>query len=166
MEAGRRRDPGSPSPEQTATRLVGELKRVLRHNEDVETGVDVYKTANWIIGQLEKVKEEALALAEADIDQRGLENLDTPTGSAGWTEPEVPKLNEEAWQKAMGKDSRLREIQREYDAARSTLERAQRPYMELPASRFSIRCPATVGIPRGDFAAGGGCGRDEVGSTN
>jgi hypothetical protein len=139
MEAGRRHDPSSPSPEQTTTRLVGELKRVLRHNEDAETAVDVYKTANWIIDQMEEVKEEALALAQSDIDQRGLEDLDTPTGSAGWTEPKVSQLNEEAWQKAMGKDPRLRQIQRDYDAARSALERAQRPYKELPESRFYIR---------------------------
>jgi hypothetical protein len=88
---------------------------------------------------MEEVKEEALALAQSDIDQRGLEDLDTPTGSAGWTEPKVPQLNEEAWQKAMGKDPRLMELQRDYDAARSALERAQRPYEELPESRFYIR---------------------------
>jgi uncharacterized protein involved in exopolysaccharide biosynthesis len=39
----------------------------------------------------------------------------------------------------MGKDPRLRELQRDYDAARSALERAQRPYEELPESRFYIR---------------------------
>lgn len=139
MEARRRQDPSSPSPEQTATRLVGELKRDLRHNEDAETAIDVYKTANWIIGQLEDVKEEALQLAEADVDQRGLRDLDTPTGSAGWTEPKVPQLNEEAWAKAMGKNPRLRQIQQAYEAARSELERAQRPYEELPESRFYIR---------------------------
>jgi len=115
------------------------LKRDLRHNEDAETAIDVYKTANWIIGQLEDVKEEALQLAEADVDQRGLRDLDTPTGSAGWTEPKVPQLNEEAWAKAMGKNPRLRQIQQAYEAARSELERAQRPYEELPESRFYIR---------------------------
>jgi len=139
MEARRRYDRSPASPEQTATRLVAELKRVLRDREDAETAIDVYKTANWIIGQLEEVKEDALRLAEADVDQRGLEDLDTPTGSAGWTEPKVQQLNEEAWAKAMGKSPRLREIQREYEAARSALERARRPYEELPEPRFYIR---------------------------
>jgi len=139
MEIRRRQDRSTPSPEQTATRLVAELKGVLRQNEDAEAAIDVYKTANWIIGELEKAKEEALKLAEEDIEQRELEDLDTPKGSAGWTGPKFPQLNEEAWARALGEHPRLREIQEAYDGARSALERAQRPYEELLEPRFTIR---------------------------
>ena len=139
MEARERQGRSTPSPEQTTTRLVGELKRILRHSEDAETAIDVYKTADWIIGLLEEVKEEALSLAQADVEERGLEDLEAPAGSAGWREPNRPRLNEEAWVEAMGKDPGLRKIQQDYEAARSALERAQRPYGELPEPRFTIR---------------------------
>lgn len=135
-EPGRRID---RSPEQTATRLVAELTGQLRQNEDAETAVDVYKTANWIIGQLEEVKAAALDLAERDIEQRGLDKLSTPTGSAGWTEPRARQLDEEAWARALAKNPQLREIEREYEAAKTALERAQEPFKELPESRFYIR---------------------------
>lgn len=135
-EPGRRFD---SSPEQTATRLVAELTGQLRQNEDAETAIDVYKTANWIIGQLEHVKNAAVDLAEKDLEQRGLDKLSTPTGSAGWTEPKTRQLDEDAWARAMGKDPDLREIQREFEAIKATLERAQEPYTELPETRFYIR---------------------------
>lgn len=127
------------SPEQTATRLVAELTGELRQNEDAETAIDVYKTANWIIGQLEEVKEAALDLAERDIEQRGLDKLSTPTGSAGWTEPRARQLDEETWTRALAKNPQLREIEREYEAAKTALDRAQEPFKELPESRFYIR---------------------------
>lgn len=135
-EPGRRMD---RSPEQTATRLVADLTGQLRQNEDAETAIDVYKTANWIIGQLEDVKDAALDLAEKDVEQRGLDKLSTPTGSAGWTEPRVRQLNEEAWARALTKNPQFREIEREYEAAKTALERAQEPFKELPGSRFYIR---------------------------
>ncbi len=127
------------SAEQTATQLVAELRRDLYHNEDAETAIEVYKTANWIIGQLEEVKELAIRLAQADLDQRSLDKLNTPTGSAGWTEPKATQLNEAAWNRELAQNAQLRAIQREYEAAKATLERAQEPYQELPAARFYIR---------------------------
>jgi hypothetical protein len=135
-EPGRRID---KSPEQTATRLVAKLTGRLRQHEDAETAIDVYRTANWIIGQLEKVKDAALDLAEKDMEQRDLDKLSTPTGSAGWTEPQAKQLDEEAWTRALAKNPRLRQIEREYETAREALERAQEPFEELPASRFYIR---------------------------
>ncbi len=127
------------SPEQTATRLVAELTGRLRQNEDAETAIDVYKTSNWIIGQLEDVKDAALDLAEKDMEQRGRDSLSTPTGSAGWTESQTRRLDEDAWAQAVGRNPRLREIQREFEASRAALERAQEPFKELPESRFYIR---------------------------
>ncbi|MFW6135437.1 MAG: hypothetical protein ACOC7N_01295 [Chloroflexota bacterium] len=127
------------SPEETATRLVAELTGRLRQNEDAETALDVYKTSNWIIGQLEDVKDAALDLAEKDLEQRGLDSLNTPTGSAGWTEPQTRRLDENAWAQAVARNPRLREIQREFEVSRAALERAQEPFKELPESRFYIR---------------------------
>jgi hypothetical protein len=127
------------SPEQMATRLVAELTGRLRQHEDAETAIDVYRTANWIIGQLEEIKDAALDLAEKDMEQRGLDKLSTPTGSAGWTEPKAKQLDEEAWTRALAKNPRLRQIEREYETARTALERAQEPFEELPESRFYIR---------------------------
>jgi hypothetical protein len=127
------------SPEQMATRLVAELTGRLRQHEDAETAIDVYRTANWIIGQLEEIKDAALDLAEKDMEQRGLDKLSTPTGSAGWTEPKAKQLDEEAWTRALAKNPRLRQIEREYETARTALEQAQEPFEELPESRFYIR---------------------------
>lgn len=134
--AGRRAD---QSPEQTATRLIAELTGRLRQREDAETAVEVYKTANWIISQLEEVKDAARDLAQSDMEQRGLDKLDTPTGSAGWTEPQVRQLDEEAWARALTRNRRLMEIQREFERAKRELERAQEPFRELPPSRFYVR---------------------------
>jgi oligoendopeptidase F len=111
----------------------------LRQNEDAETAIDVYKTINWIIGQLENIKHTALDLAEQDMRQRERETLSTLSGSAGWTEPKTQQLDEEDWERATSESPRLREIQREYEAAKARLESAQEPYMELPESRFYIR---------------------------
>lgn len=127
------------SPEQTATHLIAQLTGELQRNEDAEAAVDVYKTANWIIRRLEEVKKRALDLAQKDMEQRGLGKLDTPTGSAGWTEPQARELDEETWAQAMAKDPRLMEAQSEFEAARATLKRAQEPFRELPEPRFYIR---------------------------
>lgn len=127
------------SPEQTATQLIAQLTGQLRQNEDAETAIDAYRTANWIISQLEGVKDQALKLAEQDMEQRDLDTLRTSSGSAGWTEPKARQLNEEAWAKAIISDLDLREIQRRYEAARETLEQAQEPFTELPEPRFYIR---------------------------
>ncbi|MFP3895991.1 MAG: hypothetical protein ACLFV5_04005 [Anaerolineales bacterium] len=131
------RDEGSP--EQTATQLIAQLSTELQQNEDAETAIDVYKTINWIIGQLEDVKESASDLAERDMRRRELDTLNTPNGSAGWTEPRTQQLDEEAWERATYEDPRLREIQRTYEAAKARLEGAQEPYMELPEPRFYVR---------------------------
>ena len=139
MESGEQGRRIETSPEQTATRLVAQLTGQLRQNEDAETAIDVYKTANWIIGQLEGVKDAALDLAEKDVAQRGLDKLSTPTGSAGWTEPKARELDEEAWARALTRNPRLREIEAEYEAARTALERAQESFKELPEPRFYIR---------------------------
>jgi hypothetical protein len=126
-------------PERTATHLVTELTGELRRHEDAETAIQVYKMANWIIGQMEEVKAKARQLAEADMEQRGLDELDTPTGSAGWTEPQVRQLDEEAWARAMGRNPRLMELQREFEEAEAALEQAREPFKELPEPRFYIR---------------------------
>ncbi len=130
---------GEGSPEQTTTQLIAQLSTELRQNEDAETAIDVYKTINWIIGQLEDVKESALDLAERGMKRRELDTLSTPSGSAGWTEPRKQQLDEEAWERATSENPRLREIQRAYEAAKAQLEGAQEPYMELPEPRFYIR---------------------------
>lgn len=130
---------GEGSPEQTATQLIAQLSTELQQNEDAETAIGVYKTINWIMGQLEDVKESALDLAERDMKRREKETLNTPSGSAGWTEPKTQQLDEEAWERAVSENPRLREIQRAYEAAKARLEGAQESYMELPESRFYIR---------------------------
>jgi hypothetical protein len=91
------------------------------------------------VGRLDQVKNAALCLAEQDMRQRGLDHLDTPVGSAGWTEPKARQLDEEAWAEAIAKHPRLREIQREYEEARAALERVQESYKKLPESRFYLR---------------------------
>lgn len=139
MRSARQGTRGEGSPEQTATQLIAQLSTQLQHNEDAETAIGVYKTINWIIGQLEDVKESAVDLAERDMKRRELDTLSTPSGSAGWTEPRTQQLDEGAWERATSENPRLREIQRAYEAAKARLEGAQEPYMELPEPRFYIR---------------------------
>ena len=125
--------------EQTARLLVDQLKEQLSRHEDAETAVDVYKSTNWIISELEGVKSMCVNLAEQDMQQRELEHLRTPAGSAGWTEPKIRILDEAAWLNAVSRDPELRAIQREYDQAEARLGQAQDPYLQLPEERFFIR---------------------------
>jgi ribosomal protein L11 methylase PrmA len=125
--------------EQMAKQLMAQLNAELNQNEDAETAIDIYKTVNWIVSELEEVKEAALDLAQQDMEQRGLDTLKTPAGSAGWTEPKAKQLDEQAWMEALAKDPRLMKIQRDFDLAKAALEQAQEPFMELPEARFFIR---------------------------
>ncbi len=127
------------TPEQIARQLIAQLNRELSQHEDAETAIAAYKTANWIINQLEEVKKTAIDLAEHDMQERGLEALRTPAGSAGWTKPEARQLNQQAWQDAIARNPELARLQWEYDRAYELLERAREPYMELPAPWFFIR---------------------------
>ena len=122
-----------------AQQLLERLQARLARGEDAETAIDVYKTINWVIDRLQHVKSEALQLAERDMRQRGIESLRTPAGSAGWTEPRVRQLDEEAWEKAMRRDPFLTELWGEYQRAQAALAEAQEPFLELPESRFYIR---------------------------
>lgn len=73
--------------DETAKRVIDELREQLAKGEDAETAIAVYKLATWLIGQLEEIKASALDLAERDMQKRDVEALKTPIGSAGWTEP-------------------------------------------------------------------------------
>lgn len=125
--------------QQTARQLINQLKEQLSRHEDAETAIDVYNSANWVISQLDEVKSICLDLAEQDMEQRGLDYLKTPEGSAGWTEPRTRVLDEKSWLAALTEDPELRRIQREYDQAEARLEQAQEPYKKLPEPRFFIR---------------------------
>jgi len=125
--------------EDTARQLINQLTEILARNEDAESAIAVYKTANWIISELESTKETGLNLAEQDMQERELSHLRTPAGSAGWTDPRARQLNEQVWLEAMARDTRLMRIQRDYDAARAALEQVQEPYMDTPEPRFFIR---------------------------
>jgi len=125
--------------EDIARQLINQLTEILARNEDAESAISVYKTANWVINELESTKNTALNLAEQDMQERELSHLRSPAGSAGWTEPRARQLNERAWLEAMARDPRLMTIQRDHDAAQAALEQVQEPYMEPPEPRFFIR---------------------------
>lgn len=125
--------------EDTATQLIVRLTNELTQEEDAEGAIRLYKTVNWIIGQLEQVKDLALNVAEQDMQERGLEALKTPVGSAGWTEPKVKQLNEQAWREALARDAHLMTIQQRFELAETALQHAQEPFRELPKSTFFIR---------------------------
>lgn len=119
--------------------LVTRLRQQLAQQEDAETAIAVYKLCNWLSSQVDLVKQEALALAEQDLKERGLAALRSPLGSAGWTQPEVKQLDEAAWLAALAQYPDLRERQRAFDLTQATLQQAQTPYLKVPASRFFIR---------------------------
>jgi hypothetical protein len=119
--------------------MVSGLHSLLSDAEDAETAISIYKQTDWIIYQLEGIKDQALTLAKQDMRRRELASLKTPVGSAGWTEPRAPQLDEKSWRLAMTEDPRLMEVQQAFDQAKTILERVQEPFMELPESRFYIR---------------------------
>jgi hypothetical protein len=88
---------------------------------------------------LEEVKNVCMTLAEQDMQQRDLDYLKAPAGSAGRMEPKARILDEAAWLNATSQDPELRRIQREYDQAEARLQQAQEPYMQLPDERFFNR---------------------------
>lgn len=128
-----------PIPEAVASDVVTLLQQGLAQQEDAETAIAVYKLCNWLISELDRVKRDALALAEQDLAEKGQPALRTPTGSAGWTEPEVKQLDETAWLNALTQNPALLERQRAFDVAQAALQQAQLPYLKLPPSRFFIR---------------------------
>jgi hypothetical protein len=119
--------------------LISALNRQLARHEDAEHAIEVYRMANWVIGMLDEVKEDALNLAEHDMRQRGIEHLRTPAGSAGWTEPKSAVLDQDAWMAALAANRELMRIQRTYDLAEAALRQAQEAYLEMPEARFFIR---------------------------
>jgi hypothetical protein len=125
--------------ESVTSQVAVELNRKLAEAEDAETAIAVYKMANWIISQLEEVKKAAISLAEEDMQQQQINNLKTPVGSAGWTQPRIRQLDEGAWQDALVRSPHLMAIQRDFDVAQAALREAQEPYLKLPESRFFIR---------------------------
>jgi hypothetical protein len=125
--------------EEIVTELLADLRSELAQEEDAERAIEVYKMANWIISQLDELKESALKLAEQDMQQRNLTSLKIMAGSAGWTVPKAKQLNERAWKEALVSDSRLMDIQRQFDLAQAVLDKAQEPFTGLPESRFFIR---------------------------
>ncbi|MBN1399368.1 MAG: hypothetical protein JXA74_00940 [Anaerolineae bacterium] len=129
----------SSSLSELVEQMVSGLHNLLSDAEDAETAISIYKQTNWIIYQLEGVKDQALALAEQDLQRRELEALKTAIGSAGWTEPRTRQLDEKTWRLAMAEDPRLMEIQQAFDQAKTILERVQEPFMESPEPRFYIR---------------------------
>lgn len=126
-------------PEVVASELVTLLQQQLTEYEEAETAIAIYKLCNWVIGQLDLIKQEALTLTEQELTARGMPALKTPIGSAGWTQPEVKQLDEAAWLAALAQDPELRGRQRAFDLAQAALQQAQTPYLKLPASRFFIR---------------------------
>ncbi len=127
------------TPEQVVEHLVNLLNSRLSTSEDAETAIWTYKTANWIISEMEEVKHNAINLAEQDLHLQGKQSLKTSAGSAGWTEPKARQLDEAAWSEALARDSELLRLQREYDQAQARLEQAQEKYMRLPEPNFFIR---------------------------
>jgi hypothetical protein len=116
-----------------------ELAQILAQYEDAESAIVVYKEANLAIAGYEEVKKAALQLAEQALIDTGEAHLKTLIGSAGWTEPKKPQLDEEAWAKAMAKDHNLATVELNYRNAKRVLEDWQREYMKLPPKRFYIR---------------------------
>ena len=127
------------TPEAVASDVISLLQQGLAQQEDAETAIAVYKLCNWIISELDSVKRDALALAEQELTAKGQSALRTPTGSAGWTEPEVKQVDEAAWLIALAQNPALMERQRAFDLAQAALQQAQAPYLKLPPSRFFIR---------------------------
>ncbi len=125
--------------EQVANHLVNMLNQQMSEYEDAETAIATYKTANWVISQLDDVKRSAVTLAQQDMLLHGKANLKTSAGSSGWTQPKARQLNERAWREALAQNPDLLRLQREYDQAQARLQQAQEQYMETPEPSFFIR---------------------------
>ena len=111
----------------------------LSEYEDVETAIVVYKEANFIIKQYQKVKKAALNLAENELRINGEEHRKTAIGSCGWTQPRVKVLDEKEWTNALSQNKELKNVVIEFEQAKNKLEKVQRPFMKFPDGRFFIR---------------------------
>jgi hypothetical protein len=119
-------------------RTVLELEQKLDEAVDAETAIAVYKSADWVIDQLEVVKERAQALAEEDLRERGEDSLSTPIGSAAWTEPDESPVDENAWQEALARDASLQRLVRDFEDAQGALEQARVGYRRAPQRRLIV----------------------------
>lgn len=127
------------NPERLGEQLIDQLKNRMHEQEDAQSAVAAYKMANYIISQLEEVKRAAINQAEHDLRVSRRDSIKTSAGSAGWTQPRTPILNDTAWRDAVVRDPRLSEIQRNFEVAQALLQNAQEPFMELPEPVFFIR---------------------------
>jgi len=127
------------NPERLGEQLIDQLRTKMHEQEDAQSAVAAYKMANYIIRQLEEVKRTALNQAEHDLLVSKRDSIKTSAGSAGWTQPKTPVLNDTSWREAVARDPRLSEIQRNYEVAQAVLQNAQEPFMELPEPVFFIR---------------------------
>lgn len=127
------------NPERLGEELVDQLRSRMNEQEDAQSAIAAYKMANYIISQLEEVKRTALQQAEHDLRVSRRDSIKTSAGSAGWTQPKVRVLNENAWREAVSRDPGLAEIQRNFEVSQAVLQNAQEPFMELPEPVFFIR---------------------------
>jgi hypothetical protein len=106
-----------------------ELTAVLMREESLETAVAVYKEALSYISAYEEVKRAALSCAQAELDGTGELKRVTPVGNAGWTSPNKGSLDKEAWLTAVQEHDELRQVQLQFEEAKSHLEDVQRPFL-------------------------------------
>jgi superfamily I DNA and RNA helicase len=111
----------------------------LAEYEDVNSAIAIYKTVNVAIKHLETVKKMALTQAEAIMSQNGVKYHQGMAGSAGWTKPGKPKLNELAWKEAVVQRPDLQILVNQFDSLKKQIEFAQEEYSEPGQPRFYIR---------------------------
>ncbi len=130
-------------PDPSTIKTAEELAEILKKYEDAESAILVYNEAGAAIKAhntpYDAIKKTALALAEADLRVTGETKRVTNTGNCGWTKPQKPVLDEEAWKEAQREDRKMATIQRAFDNTEADLKLAQEPFLVLPAGRFYIK---------------------------
>ena len=116
-----------------------ELVVLLKQYEDVESAILVYKEASAVMKQYEPVKAMARGMVEQMLRSTGESHVTTQAGTAGWTHPKTPKLDQEAWDKAMLEVPLCQGAQNAFDNSKHNLEQLQQPYMKMPDPTFVIR---------------------------
>ncbi|MFN2289875.1 MAG: hypothetical protein ACK2UC_01670 [Anaerolineae bacterium] len=124
--------------ELNAREPIYSLRQKLAEAQDAETALAIYKEAGEMRRQLEEIQASARALAEEDLQERGLESLETPVGHAHWQQPEEPVLDQAAWAEAVAEDPSLRSMQRDVELAYEELRQAQAPFMQPAEPIFEI----------------------------
>jgi len=106
-------------------RTVGEHAKEAKLDELVR----YYQGVHFISKVVKRIKENLKHTIMVHFKKKGIDSYDCVYGSALITSPKSKKLDREAWEKALGENESLRNLQTSYLKAKRIYEEAQEPFL-------------------------------------